>query len=204
MLIAIIRLRETVVDDAVISAIIDGGITDIEVTLPTPGALEIVERWNSTKSAAIGVGTVRDAKGARLAIDAGARFLVTPTIDEGVLDAADASNVPVYCGAFSPTEIEAAYRHPAVAGVKVFPAQALGGPSYIKAIKDPLPDIPLFPTGGVNAGNAAEYRRLGCAGLGIGGSIVSEALVAEGNLAEITRRAAEIKEVWDSGIAPVC
>ncbi|MDP9806308.1 2-dehydro-3-deoxyphosphogluconate aldolase/(4S)-4-hydroxy-2-oxoglutarate aldolase [Trueperella bonasi] len=197
MLISIIRLRNMRVPNELIEALIEGGIKHVEVTVPTPGAYDTIAAWSASSDVLMGAGTVRHAPDARAAADAGAKFFVTPTIDDDVLAIAHEAGIDVYCGAMTPTEIEAAYRYPAVKGVKVFPAGPLGGPSYLKAVMDPIADIPLYPTGGVDATNVAAYRALGCAGVGIGGSIVSEALVAAGEWSEITGRARAIVDVWN-------
>ena len=196
MIVSIIRLRRTQVPDELVAALVDGGIEAIEVTLPTPGALDLVARYAGQPRARIGVGTVRDRAGALAARDAGAGFFVTPTIDPEVLQVAADAGIPVYCGAATPTEIETAYRHPAVQAVKVFPAGQLGGPGYIKAIMDPLDDIPLLPTGGVGLDNVADYAALGCAGVGVGGSLVSEADVAAADWNAIRDRAAQFVTAW--------
>ncbi|NLI04275.1 MAG: hypothetical protein GX483_03220 [Actinomycetaceae bacterium] len=197
MIIAIIRLHSQPVPTELVRAIAAGGIGMVEVTLTTPRALETIAQFADDPEITIGAGTVRDGAGARAAAAAGAKFFVTPTIDADVLDIALDAGIDVYCGAMTPTEIETAYRHPAVQGVKVFPVGALGGPQYIKAIREPLNDIPLIPTGGVDAVNAVAYRRLGCAGIGVGGSLVSDNLVNSCGWAEITARATDIVTSWE-------
>lgn len=200
MLISIIRLRHMRVPNELIEALMKGGIRYVEVTVPTPGALESIAAWSANPDVVMGAGTVRHAADARAAADAGAKFFVTPTVDADVLDIAHEAGVDVYCGAMTPTEIETAYRHPAVAGVKIFPVGPLGGPSYVKAIMDPIADIPLYPTGGVDEANIAAYRALGCAGAGIGGAIVAESLVADGDWTEISRRARAIVNAWEGQV----
>lgn len=199
MIVAIIRLHSIPPPDELIEALKRGGITHAEVTLPTPGAVDLIGRWSNDQSIAVGAGTVRDRSGAENARDAGAKFFVTPTIDPEVLEVAYRAGIPAYPGALTPTEIETAYRHPAVRGVKVFPVGPVGGPAYIKAVKDPMPDIPLVPTGGVGVDETEAYARLGCAGVGVGSSLVSEAAVAAGRWDEITARARAFVDAWARG-----
>lgn len=199
MIVAIIRLHRMAPPDELIEALKAGGITHAEVTLPTPGALDLIERWSSDRTIAVGVGTVRERTGAQNARDAGAKFFVTPTIDPDVLEVAYEADIPAYPGALTPTEIETAYRHPAVRAVKVFPVAPVGGPAYVKAIKDPMPDIPLVPTGGVGVHETEAYSRLSCAGVGVGSSLVSEAAVAAGRWDEITARARAFVDAWARG-----
>lgn len=195
MIIAIIRLRENRPSEELLGAIAAGGVSMIEVTLPTPGALDLIAD-GSAHGVKLGAGTVRDRAGAASARDAGAEFFVTPTFDRDVLEIAHSAGIPVYCGAATPTEIDMAYRHPAVQGVKVFPAGALGGPAFIKAVREPLDDIPLIPTGGVTPELAREYLRLGCAGVGVGSALVSEKVVAEKDWGLLESRAREFADAW--------
>lgn len=198
--VAIIRLRRHSPPLEVLEALTAGGITRLEVTLPTPQARATITAWQGRTEAQVGAGTVRSADQAVQAISAGAQFLVTPTIDSGVLGAAAPAGRPVYCGASTPTEIELAHRHPAVAAVKVFPAGPLGGVNYIKAIAEPLDDIPLLPTGGVGAAEATAYAAMGCVGVGVGGHLVNDDLVADQAWAEIRDRAAAMVRAWDDGV----
>ncbi|AZN30053.1 2-dehydro-3-deoxyphosphogluconate aldolase [Flaviflexus salsibiostraticola] len=199
MIVAIIRLRSMSPPDELMVALREGGVSNVEVTLPTPGSLEFIERWASDTTVTVGAGTVRTGGGARAAGEAGAKFFVTPTTDMDVLEAADEMGIPVYPGALSPTEIESVFRHPAVRAVKVFPAGSVGGPAYIKAIKDPMPDIPLLPTGGVGIDETEIYSRLGCAGVGVGSALVSEPVVLAGDWTTISDRARAFVDAWDAG-----
>lgn len=197
MIIAIIRLRQSQPSGELLGAIAAGGVSTIEVTLPTPGALDLLAS-GSEYGVRLGAGTVRDRAGAASARDAGAKFFVTPTFDPDVLDVAYAAGIPVYCGAATPTEIEMAYRHPAVEGVKVFPAGALGGPSFVKAVREPLDNIPLIPTGGVTPELAREYLKLGCVGVGVGSALVSEEAVADKDWQLLESRAQEFANAWSN------
>ena len=196
--IAIIRLRETELTDHVHDALIAGGLRAIEVTVDTPGSLSAVQRWARRSPALVGVGTVRTAAHADAAIAAGAQFLVTPTVMRPVLDTASRAGVPVICGAMTPTEIDTAWSLGATA-VKVFPIDAVGADSYISALQGPLPEVPLVPTGGVNASLTRRYAELGCAGAGVGSALVDEQTVMQGDWHVLEQRADEFVNAWTSG-----
>lgn len=193
--LAIVRLRHHEPADEVLETLAAEGVTRAEVTLPTPGALAAITRWSRRSGVQIGAGTVRTADQARRAVEAGAQFIVTPTVALPVLEEAAKLSVPVVCGAATPTEIELAWTHGAAA-VKVFPARSLGGPAYIRAIREPLDDVPLIATGGVAAQDAADYRAAGCTGVGVGGALVSEAIVAERNWADLETAARAFVRAW--------
>lgn len=197
--VAIIRLREDEPDDAIATALLDGGVEVMEVTLPTPGALAAIRRWNTHPDILVGAGTVRTACDADAAIAAGARFLVTPTTMPDVLAVAHAAGVPVACGALTPTEIDLARRHGAAA-VKVFPVSALGGVDYLRAVREPLDDVPLLPTGGVRVEDLVPYARMGCVGVGVGGALVSADLVADRRWETMTERAGAFAAAWHEGL----
>lgn len=199
--VAIIRLRQHAPPRELLHALTGAGITRLEITLPTPGSLEAISAWQELTEAQVGAGTVRTTAQAVGAISAGAQFLVTPTMDTGVLGAAAPAGRPVYCGASTPTEIDQAHRHPAVSAVKVFPAGPLGGPSYIKAIAEPLDDVPLLPTGGVGADEARIYAAMGCVGVGVGGPVANDDLVGAGAWEEIGARAGALVRAWHDGVA---
>ncbi|GII85161.1 2-dehydro-3-deoxy-phosphogluconate aldolase [Sphaerisporangium siamense] len=196
--VAIIRLRESEPDDAIATALLDGGVHVMEVTLPTPGSLGAIRRWSTHGDLLVGAGTVRTVADADAAIAAGARFLVTPTTVPDVLAAARAAGVPVVCGALTPTEIDLAWHRGATA-VKVFPVSAVGGAGYLRAVREPLGDVPLLPTGGVSLADLASYARMGCAGAGVGGALVSADLVASRRWAALTERAGAFTAAWNEG-----
>jgi 2-dehydro-3-deoxyphosphogluconate aldolase / (4S)-4-hydroxy-2-oxoglutarate aldolase len=194
-LLAIIRLRRHEPADEILDTLAAAGVTRAEVTLPTPGSLEAINRWSGREGVQIGAGTVRTAAHVRDAVAAGAQFLVTPTVAPSVLEEASRLSVPVICGAASPTEIELAWTHGAAA-IKVFPARNLGGPAYIRAVREPLDDVPLIATGGVSADDVADYRRAGCIGVGVGSTLVSEAIVAERNWAGLEAATRAFVRAW--------
>ncbi len=196
--IAIVRLRSTEPADEALEHLLAGGITSVEVTLPSPGSLAAVRRWRSRPDVRVGVGTVLCARDAEAAIEAGAQFLVTPTTNLPVLSTATAAGTPVACGALTPTEILLAWESGAWT-VKVFPIDAMGGARYIRNLKGPLPDIPLVPTGGVSVATTTEYAEVGCVGVGIGTALVDETTVAEGAWHILTERAATFVAAWEKG-----
>jgi 2-dehydro-3-deoxyphosphogluconate aldolase/(4S)-4-hydroxy-2-oxoglutarate aldolase len=170
-------------------AVLAGGVSSIEVTITTPGALRIVEeaRARFGDEVSFGVGTVLDAESARAALLAGAQFIVTPTLDVATIELCRRYAVPVLSGAFTPTEILGAWQAGADL-VKVFPASA-GGPTYIKTVRAPLPQVRIVAVGGVTLENTADFIRAGAELVGIGGELVSQRLLDERDFAEITDRA---------------
>ncbi|HJW98938.1 MAG TPA: bifunctional 4-hydroxy-2-oxoglutarate aldolase/2-dehydro-3-deoxy-phosphogluconate aldolase [Terriglobales bacterium] len=175
---------------AAAEAVAAGGISIVEVTMTVPGALDAITQLvkNLGRDVLVGAGTVLDAQTARQCFDAGAQFLVCPGLDLGTIKAANDADKVIMAGALTPTEIIAAWKGGADF-IKIFPASAVGGPSYLKALRGPLPQIPLVPTGGVNLNTAAEFIRAGAAALGIGGELVSAAALNSGDTAQITELA---------------
>ena len=174
----------------VVEAVVEGGVHCIELTMTTPGALQALELATKKLAGAdvlLGVGTVLDAETCRMAILSGAQFIVTPVVAPEVAQTARRYGKPVALGAFTPTEILHAWE----AGsdvVKVFPS-SVGGADYIKAIKGPLPQIPLLPTGGVEVNNIAAFLKAGAFALGVGGNLVSKKLVDAKDYAGLTKNA---------------
>jgi 2-dehydro-3-deoxyphosphogluconate aldolase/(4S)-4-hydroxy-2-oxoglutarate aldolase len=159
-------------------AVCQGGIPIVEITMTCPGAIEIIRELAKTANSEllVGAGTVLTPEDARRCIDVGAEFLVTPGFNRATVELATRESKLIMSGALTPTEIVEAW----TAGsdfVKVFPCGQVGGAKYIKAIRGPLPQIPLVPTGGVNLATAADFIEAGAAALGIGGELVqAEAL----------------------------
>lgn len=164
------------------------GITCLELTLTTPGALDALARLRDRleDGVALGMGSVLDGAQAHAALDAGADFLVSPGVCAEVAHAAGGRGAPCYPGAFTPTEVIAAWSLGAPA-VKLFPA-ATGGPRYLRDIRGPLPDIPLVPTGGVALEQISDYIAAGAVAVGLGGPLVGEAL-RDGPTAALGERA---------------
>jgi 2-dehydro-3-deoxyphosphogluconate aldolase/(4S)-4-hydroxy-2-oxoglutarate aldolase len=160
-------------------AVAQGGIPIVEITMTVPGALDVIaDLVRTAPEILVGAGTVLDEAAARKCAEAGARFLVSPGFDAATVAAARELDLLMMAGALTPTEVMIAWKSGADF-VKVFPCGSLGGPNYIKALKGPLPQVPLLPTGGVNLETAADYIRAGAAALGVGGELVQkEALKA--------------------------
>ena len=175
---------------AAADAVAAGGITILEVTMTVPGALEAIRQLVKTlgNEVLVGAGTVLDGEAARQCLDAGAEFLVSPGLDVGTIKVANDAGKVIMAGALTPTEVIAAWKGGADF-VKVFPASAVGGASYLKALRGPLPQVPLVPTGGVNLNTAADFIRAGAAALGIGGELVLPAALNSGDTAQITELA---------------
>ncbi|HZR57326.1 MAG TPA: bifunctional 4-hydroxy-2-oxoglutarate aldolase/2-dehydro-3-deoxy-phosphogluconate aldolase [Terriglobales bacterium] len=159
-------------------AVCEGGIPIVEITMTVPGALEVIRELakDNASKVLIGAGTVLDIETARRCRDAGAQFLVSPGLNLPTVEFAVEKNMLIMAGALTPTEIITAWNAGADF-VKVFPCGQLGGAKYIKALKGPLPQIAMVPTGGVNLSTAAEFLDAGAAALGVGGELVqTEAL----------------------------
>lgn len=192
---------------AAAEAIVEGGISVLEVTMTVPGAIEAIRHAvkNHGHRVVIGAGTVLDARTAGHCFDAGAEFLVTPGLDIETVKAANAAGKLIMAGALTPTEIMTAWSAGADF-VKVFPASAVGGANYIKAIRGPLPQVPLIPTGGVNLDTAADFLRAGASALGIGGELVSSSALSSGDMARITELAKQylaiVKQVREAEMKP--
>lgn len=173
---AILRADDPAHLDAVAHALAGAGITCLELTLTTPGALEALPQLRADLGLdiAIGMGSVLDATQAAAALDAGAEFLVSPGVCSDVARLAGARSVPCYPGAWTPTEVLAAWELGGPA-VKLFPA-ATGGPRYLRDIRGPLPHIPLVPTGGIAVEQIADYAAAGATAIGLGGPLIGDAL----------------------------
>ena len=194
--IAIMRAQSSAQLIAAADAIKLGGVRAIEVTMTTPGALDVIaeakERYGS--DVIFGAGTVLDPETGRAAILAGADFVVAPTLNLELVQLCNRYSIPVAPGCYSPTEALTGWEAGADF-IKLFPA-SVGGPSLVNAILAPLPQIRIIPVGGVNLDTAADFVRSGAAALGVGSSLVNQKLLDEGNLDELTRRAAAyIQEV---------
>ena len=182
-----------------VEAVTAGGIPIVEITMTVPGAVEIIRELVKSNSSGvlIGAGTVLDAETARACRDAGAEFLVSPALNLETIEFAVKENILMMAGALSPTEIVRAWK----AGsdfVKVFPCGQVGGAKYIKAIKGPLPQIPLVPTGGVNLNTAADFIEAGAEALGIGGELVQADALKSGNYQVITETARKFVSIIKS------
>ncbi|HKS80577.1 MAG TPA: bifunctional 4-hydroxy-2-oxoglutarate aldolase/2-dehydro-3-deoxy-phosphogluconate aldolase [Candidatus Acidoferrales bacterium] len=155
-------------------AIWHGGISIAEITMTVPGALEVIaELARTTPEVLVGAGTVLNPEAARKCLDAGAKFLVSPGLNVKTVELAVKEGVPIMAGALTPTEVITAWEAGADF-VKIFPCSQVGGASYIRALKGPLPDVPMVPTGGVNLDTAADFLAAGAAALGVGSELLQK------------------------------
>jgi 2-dehydro-3-deoxyphosphogluconate aldolase/(4S)-4-hydroxy-2-oxoglutarate aldolase len=193
--VAVVRLDSGDQLVKVAEALNAGGISAIEFTIPTPGALDMIKQATAYFGDAVimGAGTVLDPETARAAILAGAQFIVTPALNPKTIELCHRYGKPIIPGAMTPTEILTAWEAGADM-VKVFPADSLG-PAYLKAVLAPLPQVRLAPTGGISADNAAEYLKAGATALGVGGKLVDKSAVARGDWAVLTAEAQRLMEV---------
>jgi 2-dehydro-3-deoxyphosphogluconate aldolase/(4S)-4-hydroxy-2-oxoglutarate aldolase len=176
-------------------ALLEGGVFCIEFTLTTPGSLDMIRSCSEQlgRQACIGAGTVLDAETARMAILAGAQFVVSPAFDADTVRLCRAYDTLVIPGAFTPTEVLQAWKNGADI-VKIFPA-GVGGPALVKDLKGPFPQIKMVPSGGVDFQTAADFIRNGAFALGAGSSLVSSGLLASGRFAQITENARRFVEI---------
>ena len=175
---------------ALAAAIEAGGVTALEVTMTVPGAIEVIRQLvrETQGRILIGAGTVLDPETARGCMLAGAEFIVSPSLNVKTIEICRRYSVPVMPGALTPTEVVTAWEAGADV-VKVFPCSALGGAKYLKALKAPLPQIELIPTGGVSLATAAEFLAAGAFALGVGGDLVNPQAIADGKPEFITQTA---------------
>lgn len=195
-IVAIIRANSADELIEAAAAIHAGGVDVIEVTMTTPNALQVINDVSSTygDKVLVGAGSVLDAETARAVMLSGADFVVSPATKPDVIEICNRYGKVVIPGAFTPTEILMAWETGADY-VKVFPSSSVGA-DYIKDVKAPLPQIPLVPTGGINAENAADFITAGATALGVGSALVNNQLIAAGEFETLTERAERlVKEV---------
>ena len=187
---AIIRTNDQGVAGEAMQAAVDGGFRMVEFTLTTPGAFELITEFSRRTDLLVGAGTVLTVEQARMAVAAGARFLVSPICDPIIVAQAASLDVACIPGAYTPTEMETAHRLGADF-VKVFPATA-GGVGFIEAVLAPLPHLRLFPTAGVTPENFVDFLNAGCAGVGFPKPLFVPSDLARGDFAAVRKRAREI------------
>jgi 2-dehydro-3-deoxyphosphogluconate aldolase/(4S)-4-hydroxy-2-oxoglutarate aldolase len=190
-IVAVVRARSAEQVIPLSEALLAGGVIAIEITMTTPNAINAIRaaKGHFGERALIGVGTVLDKDTCRAAIEAGAEFVVTPVCRTEFVEIAHAAQRPIMLGAYTPTEAQTAHE----AGsdfIKIFPADTLG-PSYIKALRAPLPHLRIVPTGGVDVHNVADFLKAGCAALGTGGSLVSSKILETNDWEALTKKAKE-------------
>lgn len=189
--VAVIRGPSEELTVKMVDALVKGGILGIEITYSTPNAENVVRTLAAKYSDEIvlGMGTLTEPSQAEAAKAAGASFLVSPICEQELARAMVKTGLAVMIGALTPTEVAAAYKLGSDV-VKLFPG-SLAGPSYIKSLHGPFPQIPLMPTGGVNSGNLAEWFGAGAVAVGAGSELCPSNLAKEGRFEEISQRAAD-------------
>ncbi|WP_105974262.1 bifunctional 4-hydroxy-2-oxoglutarate aldolase/2-dehydro-3-deoxy-phosphogluconate aldolase [Streptomyces geranii] len=189
-LLAIVRGKDPDAALNTVRTLAEEGIAAVEVSLTTTDALTVIRRARAElgPDALLGAGTVRSAADAERAVEAGVSYLVTPAVVEGLT----AFGVPVLMGALTPTEIETALAQGADA-IKLFPG-SLGGPGYLRALRDPFPEVPFVPVGGVDARAARDYLDRGALAVGVGSPLIGDAADG-GDLEQLRVRAAEFRKV---------
>jgi 2-dehydro-3-deoxyphosphogluconate aldolase/(4S)-4-hydroxy-2-oxoglutarate aldolase len=195
-LIPVLRARNAAQAHAVVRAMMAGGVTVVEVTMTVPGALDVMKELRKEYGAKLllGSGTVTTAAEAEATIEAGAEFVVSPSLHPAVIAATKASGKLSIPGALTPTEIVTAWDLGADY-VKVFPCSAMGGASYLKSLLAPFPHLKLIPTGGVTLETAESFLRAGACALGVGSDLVNLAAVDQGTPEKITEAARAYLEV---------
>jgi 2-dehydro-3-deoxyphosphogluconate aldolase/(4S)-4-hydroxy-2-oxoglutarate aldolase len=190
-LIAVIRGPSADLTLKMVQSLVDGGVFGIEITYSTPNAPQVVQTLDQQFGAKIvlGMGTLTKPEQAEEALNAGARFLVSPIYEPDLGHAMIATRLPVMIGALTPSEVYLAHRLGSDV-VKVFPGSMVG-PSYIKALKGPFPNIELMPTGGVSIANVGDWFAAGVFGVGAGGELCSTSWAMAGRFDDITARARE-------------
>jgi 2-dehydro-3-deoxyphosphogluconate aldolase / (4S)-4-hydroxy-2-oxoglutarate aldolase len=195
-IIAIFRVQAAEHAVEGIGAAVRGGFEAVEITMNSPGALEALTEVAGRTDAIAGVGTVLEADQVKEAYDAGAEFIVTPTVNIDVIEAAHALSLPVCMGASTPTEIYKAHKAGAD-WVKVFPAEQLGGPDYIANVLGPLDDVNILVTGGITGENYLGYLDAGAQLVGFANAVFDSTIAAEGRYEEFERRSVEINRRLD-------
>jgi len=191
--VAVLRANGAPRAAAAARAILAGGVRAIEVTMTVPDAYDVIRQLDGDGSLILGAGTVLTAEEVDACVDAGARFIVSPTCCPEVIARAKDHDVVAIPGAMTPTEVLAAWNHGADM-VKVFPAARLG-PEYLSDLRGPLPHIPLVPTGGITDENALAYLKAGATLLCFGSWLVDRKSMAEGRFDVLTDRARRIHDL---------
>lgn len=196
---AVIRMQDADKLVRVAEAIAEGGIPAIEVTMTVPGAIDMIKQVADElgDDVLLGVGSVTDPETARKAVEAGARYVVSPIYKRVVVEATHDKGAVALPGAFTPTEIQSAHEAGAEF-VKVFPASVLGM-KFIKAVRAPLPHLKLVPTGGVSLDNAGDWLRAGAAMVGVGSALLDKEAIASGDYDKLTENARRLRASIDAG-----
>lgn len=193
-LIAVVRAKRTEQVVPLSQALLKGGIRAIEITFSTPNAPQAIRNVINefADEALVGVGTVINEEQCHSALDAGAKFVVTPILRTTLVAPVQKADRAIMVGAYSPTEAQTAYEAGADM-VKIFPADGLG-PSYIKALRAPLPHLPIVPTGGVNLDTMEPFLKAGCVALGVGSSLLTKSILASDDWPALTQLARQFSD----------
>lgn len=196
-LVAVVRSKNG--DEAYTTACAasDAGILFVEITLTVPGALAVIERLARRNDLYVGAGTVLSKQDGKQAIEAGARFVVSPTLELDLIPLCHKAKVACFPGAATPTEILAARRMGADL-VKIFPADLVGGPYFIRQMQGPFPDIRFMVSGGVSLANVQEYVQIGVTGICLGSSYLTSLLAEKGNAGFVNAIGEFIKRVEEA------
>lgn len=203
-LIPVLRAKSPAQAHAVVKAMLAGGVTVVEVTMTVPGAVDLLRELKKEYGSEVllGSGTVTTASEAQATIDAGAEFVVSPSLHGEVIAATKAAGKVSIPGALTPTEVITAWRAGADY-VKIFPCSAMGGASYLKALLAPFPFLRLIPTGGVTLATATDFLKAGARALGVGSDLVNLAAVDAGTpevITETARRYLNDLKKWRDGV----
>jgi 2-dehydro-3-deoxyphosphogluconate aldolase/(4S)-4-hydroxy-2-oxoglutarate aldolase len=192
--VAVIRLSDAGKLIEVAEAIYEGGVSGIEITMTVPDAIKVIGQASKELGSYmnIGVGSVLNSETAQKAIDAGAKYVVSPIFKKEIIDTAHKNGVPAMPGAFTPTEIQSAYEAGADI-IKVFPADVVGM-AFFKGILAPMPYLKLMPTGGVSLTNAGEWLEAGACAVGVGSALLNKKAIVESNYAVLTNNARILME----------
>lgn len=198
-LVPVIRTDDKSEVMAIAESIFNGGLATIEVTMTVPGVLDVIKDLCKSfgNKAIIGVGSVLDADTARMAILAGADFIVAPTVDPATIAMCHRYSRPVIPGAMTPTEMLKAWENGSDM-VKIFPADLIGGPGFIKAVKCPLPEIEVMPSGGVTLETAADYLNAGASVLSVGGGLLSKEILRTKDYKQLTQKTESFLKIIQS------
>jgi 2-dehydro-3-deoxyphosphogluconate aldolase / (4S)-4-hydroxy-2-oxoglutarate aldolase len=194
-IIPVLRAPSTEEALAIVEALAAGGIDVIEVTMTVPGAVDVIRKLRRARAdLLIGAGTVLDPENARVCMQEGAQFIVTPVTNLATIEICQKHSIAVFPGALTPTEIFTAWQAGGDA-IKVFPASAMGGAPYLRSLKAPLPQVELIPTGGISVATAVDFLRAGAFALGVGADLCGSTAIAEGKPERITQTAREYLQV---------
>ncbi|KAF0152526.1 MAG: 2-dehydro-3-deoxyphosphogluconate aldolase/4-hydroxy-2-oxoglutarate aldolase [Ignavibacteria bacterium] len=198
--VAVIRLKEADKLKKVIEALALGGVSVAEVTMTVPNAIGLIKQVTQelSEDIIVGVGSVLNADIAKQAIEAGAKYVVSPIFKREIIDAAHEYDVPAMPGCFTPTEVLTAYEYGADV-VKVFPADVLGM-AFFKGILAPMPHLKLMPTGGVSLTNAGDWIKAGAVAVGIGSALLDKEAIDKENYSKLTENARQITQCIKSVI----